>query len=85
MNSLPLMKKQVLILLVFSALVSIAAIIHGLFFNLDFVQIRQLTFEGFLLTFLVIFPAVLFLEWVFDLNNKEKFDKLERKIKKLKK
>jgi heme/copper-type cytochrome/quinol oxidase subunit 4 len=85
MGSLPLLKKQILILFVFSLLATIASIIHGIFFDLDFSQIKRLTFEGFLLTLFVIFPAILFLEWVFDFNNKNKFDELEKKIKKLKK
>jgi hypothetical protein len=74
-------KKQVLILFVFSALVSVGLIIHGIFFDLDFSQIKRLTLEGFILTLFVIFPAILFLEWVFDLNNKKRFDSLEKKIK----
>lgn len=85
MESLPLLKKQILILLVFSVLVAIGAIIHGIFFDLDFAQIKRLTFEGLLLTLFVVFPAILFLEWVFDFNNKKKFDELEKKINKLKK
>ena len=75
-------KKQILILFVFSVLVSAASIIHGVFFDLDFSQIQRLTLEGFVLTLFVIFPAILFLEWVFDLNNEKRFKELERKIKK---
>jgi len=78
-----LLKKQVLILLVFSLLISIASIIHGIFFDLDFTQIKRLTLEGLLLTLLVVFPAILFLEWIFDLNNRKKFEELERKLRKL--
>jgi hypothetical protein len=82
MKSLPLLKKQVLILFVFSILISIAAIIHGIFFDLDLSQIKRLTLEGLILTIFVIFPAILFLEWVFDLNNKKKIDELQRKLRK---
>jgi hypothetical protein len=85
MKSLPLLKKQILILFVFAILLSVGAIIHGIFFDLDFSQIKRLTFEGLLLTLFVVFPAILFLEWVFDINNKKKFDELEKKINKLKK
>jgi len=83
MESLPIIKKQVLVILVFSVLLSVIAIIHGLFFDLDMAQIKRLTLEGFIVTLVVIFPAILFLEWVFDINNKKKFDEVERKIKKL--
>lgn len=83
MKSLPILKKQILILFVFSVFASVGAIIHGIFFDLDFEQIKRLTIEGILLTFVLVFPTVLFLEWVFDLNNQEKFAELERKIEKL--
>jgi len=84
MKSLPFLKKQILILFVFAILISIASIIHGIFFDLDFSQIKRLTFEGFILTLFVVFPAILFLEWVFDLNNKKKFEEIEKKLKKKK-
>ena len=79
------MKKQILILFVFSILASIAMIIHGMYMDLDFLQIKRLTIEGIILTVLVIFPAILFLEWIFDLNNKQEIKKINKKIKKLKK
>jgi hypothetical protein len=74
-------KKQVFILFAFSVFVSIAVIIHGLFFDLNFSEIKRLTFEGFILTLAVIFPALLFLEWIFDINNREEMKKIERQIK----
>ncbi len=82
MKSIPFVKKQILILFVFSLLISIAAIIHGIYMDLDFSQIKRLTIEGLILTVLVIFPAILFLEWIFDMNNKKKFEELEKKLKK---
>lgn len=85
LKSLPFVKRQILILFVFSVLISIAAIIHGVYMDLDFSQIKRLTLEGLVLTVLVVFPAILFLEWIFDINNKKKFDELETKLKKLKK
>jgi len=81
MDSIPFLKKQVLILFIFSILIAVASIIHGIFMDLDLAQIRRLTAEGFILTLLVIFPAILFLEWVFDLNNKKRFDEIEKKLK----
>ncbi len=82
MKGLTLLKKQALILFVFSVLVSVASIIHGIFFDLDFSQITRLTFEGLILTVFVIFPAIIFLEWVFDLNNKKKFEEIEKRLRK---
>ena len=83
MKSLPLVKRQILILLVFSVLTAILSIIHGIFFDLNFSEISRLTFEGIVITFIVIFPAVLFLEWVFDMNNKDKISKLEKRLSKV--
>jgi len=85
MKSLPLLKKQILILFIFAILIAIAGIIHGIFFDLAWEQIKRLTLEGFTLTLFVIFPAILFLEWVFDINNRKKFDQVEKRLKKLEK
>jgi len=81
MKSLPFLKKQVLVLLVFSALIAVASIIHGIYMDLDYSQIKRLSIEGVVLTFLVIFPAILFLEWVFDFNNKKRLDEIEKKLR----
>lgn len=85
MKSVPISKKQFLILLVFSFLVSIAAIIHGIFFDMDFAQIARLSLEGLIFTFIILFPGLLFLEWVYDLNNEKRFEELENRIKILEK
>jgi hypothetical protein len=82
-RSLKILGKQVMILLVFSLLVSVGSIIHGIFFDLAFEEIKRLTLEGLIFTFVIIFPAVLFLEWVFDINNRKKFDAIERRLNKL--
>ena len=84
MKSPLFIKKQILILFVFSILISIASIIHGIFMDLNFSQIKRLTFEGFILTLFIVFPAILFLEWVFDINNKKKFEEIEKKLKRKK-
>ena len=77
--------KQILILFVFSILAAVAMIIHGIYMDLDFSQIKRLSIEGIILTVLIIFPAILFLEWVFDLNNQQELKKINKKISKLKK
>jgi hypothetical protein len=84
-KSMRILGKQVLVLFVFSVLVSIAMIVHGIFFDLEFEQIRRLTLEGLIFTFVIIFPAIIFLEWVFDINNKRKFDEVDRRLGKLEK
>lgn len=83
MKKLKLLGKQIAILLVFSFLVSIAAIIHGVFFDLQFEQIARLTIGGLIFTAIVIFPALLLLEWIFDINNEKKFTEIDRKLNKL--
>jgi len=80
-----LFKKQILILFFFSVAVSAGSIIHGIFMDLDFSQIKRLTFEGFLFTFFIVFPSALFLEWVFDLNNKKEILILKKRIEVLEK
>ena len=85
MESLPLIKKQVLILFVFSVLMSAGMIVHGVYFDLNMKEIGRLTLEGLLFTVIIIYPAILFIEWVFDMNNKKKFDSLERRIFRLEK
>ena len=82
-KSFELMRKQILILFVFSFLVSVGAIIHGIFFDLAFEEIKRLTFEGLIFTLVVVFPAVIFAEWAFDINNKKRYDELNRRLNKL--
>lgn len=84
-RSLGLVKRQVLILGVFCFLVSIGAIIHGIFFDLDWEQVKRLTLGGLVFTFVVVFPGALFIEWVFDINNRVEMDLLKKRVKKLEK
>jgi len=83
MKGLPLLKKQVLITLIFAALFSIACIIHGIFFDLKWDEIERLTLKGFIFTLIVIFPTLLILEKIFDLNNEKKFEEIEKRIRRL--
>jgi hypothetical protein len=52
----------------FSLCASIGLIIHGVFFDLDFSQIKRLTIEGFTLTFILTFLGLLILEKIFTLD-----------------
>ena len=79
-KSFGLVRRQILILFVFSFLVSIAAIVHGIFFDLDFEQVKKLTLGGLIFTLVVVFPGAVFLEWVFDINNERVWEKLERRV-----
>lgn len=70
---------------IFSVFASVGLIIHGVFFDLDFSQIKRLSLEGFILTFLIVFPALLLLEWIFDLGNHAEFQQIEKRVTKLEK
>ena len=85
MKKLKFLGRQVLIIFILSFLLSIAAIIHGIFFDLDFEQIKRLTLTGMIFTIIVVFPVILFLEWVFDINNRKKFEEVDRRLNKLEK
>ena len=85
MKRLKSVKRKILATFVFSILASIGAIIHGIFLDLDFSQIQRLSLEGFFVTFLVVFPSLLLLEWIFDLENHEEFKILEKRISNLEK
>jgi len=76
-------KRKFAATLLFSLLASVAGIIHGVFFDMDISQLSRFTAEGFVLTFIVLFPSLLFLEWIFDLEDKEEFKVLESRIGKL--
>ncbi len=85
MKRLKFLGKQFLIIFVISLLLSVAAIIHGIFFDLNFEQIKRLTFGGLIFTTIVLFPIILFLEWVFDINNRKRFKEIEKRLNKLEK
>lgn len=78
-------RKQFTILLFFSLLISILAIAHGLFFDLDITQIKRLTFAGIVITMFITLLMLFFLEWVFDLDNEVKIEKLCKEIEDIKK
>ncbi len=82
-KSLKPTKQQIYVLLVLSFFISMGAIIYGIFFDLDFSQIQRLTFEGLIITFVVIFPLILLIEWIFDLNNRKEFEDVYKRLERL--
>ena len=73
----------------FSVIASLLSIVHGVFFDLDFSQIKRLSIEGFLFTFILVFAGLLTLEKIFNIeedaeiiNIKKRLNKIERKSKK---
>jgi hypothetical protein len=79
------LKKQIISLFLLAILIAIASIIHGIFFDLAFEEIKRLTISGIIFTLIVVFPFLLVIERIFDMNNEKKFQELERRIKKLEK
>jgi heme/copper-type cytochrome/quinol oxidase subunit 4 len=84
-KSLRITRIQAIAIVLISILAAIATIIHGVFIDLDITQIKRLTLESFIITLIVAIPAILILEWVFDINNKIKLDDIEKRLKKLEK
>lgn len=72
--------KQILTLFVLSVVGAAAGIIHGIFFDLDLSQMGRLSLFGMVFTTIVVFPAIMFLEYVFDLNNRERSRQLSERI-----
>ncbi|NCF75535.1 MAG: hypothetical protein GWO87_03560 [Xanthomonadaceae bacterium] len=84
-KNLKVNKKQFTILLFSSLLISVLAISHGVFFDLDITQIKRLTFAGIIITMFITLFFLFFLEWVFDLDNNAKIEKLCKEIEDIKK
>ena len=80
MKRLKSIKRKLIATLVFSIFASLGAIIHGVFLDLDTSQLQRLSIEGILITFAIVFPSILLLEWIFDLENKEEFKVLENRV-----
>ena len=83
MNKKQLLRKKLLTTFIFSLVASIGLIIHGVFFDLDLSQIERLTIGGFILTFVLVFGALLIMEKIFDLENHAEFKELEQRVSKL--
>ncbi len=80
-------KKQLYIFFLMAFVGAVAGIAHGVFFDLDFSQIRRLSVLGIVFTTAIIFPTLLLIEWIFDWNNQDdlevlkvRIDELEHKI-----
>jgi len=76
-------KKQILMLLVVAIFGAAGGIVHGIYFDLDFSQMKRLSLLGVVFTTLIIFPALLFFEYLFDWNNKEEMRLLKERVERL--
>ena len=55
------------------------------FFDLDFEQIKRLTFERFIFTFIIVFIGLIVLEKIFTLEEDEEIIEIKRRLNKLEK
>jgi len=78
-------KNKILSTFVFSVVASIFLIIHGVFFDLDLSQIKRLTIEGFIFTFIMTFIGLVILERIFNLEEHEEILKIKSRLGKLEK
>jgi hypothetical protein len=58
-------------------------IIHGIFLDLDFSQIKRLSLEGFIFTFVLVFMGLLILEKIFNLEEDEEIIKIKKRLNKI--
>jgi putative Mn2+ efflux pump MntP len=81
-------RKKLFATLVFSVIASLMMIVHGMFFDLDFSQIKRLSIEGFLFTFVLVFIGLMILEKIFNIEEdaeivaiKKRLGRIEKKRK----
>ena len=78
-------KQKLLATVVFSVIAAVLLIIHGVFFNLDFEQIRRLSLEGFAFTFVLVVIGLIVLERIFTLEEDAEILSLKKRLSKLEK
>jgi cation transporter-like permease len=76
-------QKKLFATFIFSLVASLFLIIHGVFFDLDFSEIKRLSIEGFIFTFVLVFVALLILEKIFTLEEGDEIVRLKRRVRKL--
>ena len=79
------LKKELIGTLIFSLTASIALIIHGIFFDLDFSQIKRLSIGGFFFTFVLTFLGLIILERIFTFEENQEIIKIKNRLNKLEK
>lgn len=73
-------QKQVIILFLVSIVWAAGAIVHGIYFDLDFDQIKRLSVLGVIFSTIVIFPSILIFEYIFDWNNMDDIRKIHKRL-----
>jgi len=78
-------KKKLISTFFFSLIASILLIIHGVFFDLDFSEIKRLSLEGFIFTFILVFIGLLILEKIFTVEEDSEIENIEKRLRRLEK
>ena len=78
-------KKKLFATFLFSVAASILLIIHGVFFDLEIEQIKRLTIEGFVFTFILVFIGLIVLERIFTLEEDAEIINIKKRLNKLEK
>ena len=60
-------------------------IAHGIFFDLDFSQIKRLSFEGFIFTFILVFIGLVILEKIFNIEEDAEIVAIKKRLIKIEK
>jgi len=76
-------RKKLVATVIFSVVATVLMIVHGLFFDLDFSQIRRLSVEGFLFTFVLVFVGLIILEKIFNIEEDAEIVALKKRVGKL--
>ena len=76
-------RKKIVATVIFSVVASLLMIVHGMFFDLDFSEIRRLSVEGFLFTFVLVFVGLIILEKVFNIEEDAEIVGLKKRVRKL--
>jgi len=78
-------EKKLFATFIFSIVATVLMIAHGLFFDLDFSQIKRLSVEGFLFTFILVFVGLIILEKIFNIEEDAEIVTLKKRVGKLEK
>ena len=78
-------QKNIFATLLFSVIASLLFIVHGIFFDLDFSQIKRLSLEGFIFTFILVFVGLIILEKIFNIEEDAEIVQIKKRLGKVEK
>ena len=75
-------EKKLFATFIFSVVVSLMMIAHGIFFDLEFSQIKRISFEGFVFTFVLVFIGLIILEKIFNIEEDAEIIAIKKRLRK---